>query len=57
MATKNPATKADRIVVRLESEMRAKLHERASTLGLDDAAHVRMSIYANAKAVWRGCRL
>lgn len=42
------ATKNDRIVVRLESEMRARLHERASALGLDDAAYVRMLIYADA---------
>jgi hypothetical protein len=42
------ATKADRIVVRLESEMRAKLREKASALGLDDAAYVRMLIYRDA---------
>lgn len=37
--------KADRIVTRLESEVRARLHAKASALGLDDAAYVRTLIY------------
>ena len=32
-------------MVRLEAEMRAKVHAKASALGLDDAAYVRMLIY------------
>src|SRR5260370_1196445 len=40
-----PMAKSDRIVVRLESEMWATLHAKASALGLGDAAFVRMLIY------------
>jgi hypothetical protein len=38
-------TKSGRIVVRLESEMRAKPRERSAANGLDEAACVRMLIY------------
>lgn len=37
--------KSDRIVTRLEHEARERLHAKASALGLDDAAYVRMLIY------------
>lgn len=43
--------KSDRIVTRLESEMRAKLHAKASAIGLDDAAYVRMLIYRDLNEI------
>lgn len=36
----------DRLTIRIDADMRAKLHERAGALGLDDAAYVRMLIYS-----------
>jgi hypothetical protein len=38
-------SKSDRIVTRLEPDARARLHAKASALGLDDATYVRMLIY------------
>lgn len=35
----------DRLTIRLDADMRAKLHERAGALGLDDAAFARMVLY------------
>ncbi len=47
-------TKNDRLVIRLESEMRASLRERAGRLGLDEAAYVRMLIYADVNGLTAG---
>jgi hypothetical protein len=46
----------DRLTVRLDAEIRAKLHERASVLGLDDASFVRMLIYGAMNGERAGIR-
>jgi hypothetical protein len=45
---RKPAPTSDRIMVRLGADLHTKLHERAKALGLDDAAHVRKLIEADA---------
>ena len=39
-----PMAQSDRIVTRLESDVRARLHAKAAEIGLDDAIYVRMLI-------------
>jgi hypothetical protein len=47
----------DRLTVRLDAEMRARLHERAGALGLDDAAFVRMLIYGEINGAGYGTHI
>ncbi len=47
-------SKNDRLVVRLESEIRAFLREKASRLGLDEATYVRTLIYGDVNGVAPG---
>ena len=37
--------KQDRLTIRLDADIRAKLHAKAAELGLDDAAYARMVLY------------
>lgn len=37
--------KQDRLTIRLDADIRAKLHAKAGELGLDDAAYARMVLY------------
>ena len=43
--------KQDRLTIRLDADIRAKLHAKASELGLDDAAYARMLIFKDINGV------
>lgn len=43
--------KQDRLTIRLDADIRAKLHAKAAELGLDDAAYARMLIFRDINGV------